>query len=92
MTTEPLINRKTGSSKIYINQKLIYTFYKRVIFRAIELKVAFRNFYPITPKFLLIGAIMQVKVRGQEWGSNQLGPKFATTSEARTRSFERHRN
>ena len=43
-TRDLRINRKTGSSKTYINQLLIGVFDKRVIFRVIDSKVAFRNF------------------------------------------------
>jgi len=43
-TRDLRINRKTGSSKIYIYQLLNATFDKRVIFRVIGSKVAIRNF------------------------------------------------
>jgi len=39
LTTEPLINRKPGSSKILINQRFTSENGKRVIFRVIERKL-----------------------------------------------------
>jgi hypothetical protein len=38
-STEPLINRKPGSSKTYINQRFTSENSKRVIFRVIERKL-----------------------------------------------------
>ena len=37
-------------------------FYKRVIFRVIELKVAFRNFYDTFVDFALLVIILHVKI------------------------------
>ena len=51
LTRDLRINRKTGSSKVYINQWLISFFGICVIFRVIEPKVAFRNFSDETFKF-----------------------------------------
>jgi hypothetical protein len=65
---EPLINRKTGSSKTYINQLLIGVFDKRVIFRAIDIKVAFRNFSGTFVDFALSSVMKHAKKLDAKWG------------------------
>ncbi len=75
-TRDLRINRNPGSSKIYINQRLIGVFIKRVIFRAITPKVTLCNFPAKTSKFALSRVILHPKVRRLAWGSRLFSKKL----------------
>ena len=60
-TRDLRINRKPGSSKTLINQRLTGVFIKRVIFRVITPKVTLCNFPAKTPKFTLSAVILHLK-------------------------------
>ena len=85
------LNRKPGSWKTYINQRLIGVFIKRVIFRVITLKVTLCNFPAKTVNFALRRVTLHAKIWSQTWGSNQLGRKFGSTFGSRTWLFEKSR-